>query len=421
MAVDVLIAKLGPEMDSALLTEWLVEDGAAVAEGQPIATIETDKVSTDLVAPADGVLRRMVAADTECAVSQRVAVIAAGDEEITAGAAEQAAPEAGEAASAVASDAASASAAAPAASVPVADAPAAAPVPPTGRIRASPLARRLAADLAIDLAQLAATHPDRPIRKRQVLEASAAPPPATDGHLPAPPAPRPAPAPDQREKLTPMRRRISQRMQASLQETAQITDFREHDVSDLVAMRKEGSKWARRLGLGLSFTDLFVRAAVLSLEAVPDLNASLDGEDLVRHGDANIGIAVAIPDGLVVPVLHGAQNLTLAEINRRIAALVERARAGTLGLEELAGGTFTITNIGSYGSHTATPILVQGQVGILGTGALLQRPVVRDGEIVVGTTMYTSLTIDHRVVDGKTAGEFQTRLGELLASPEDLL
>lgn len=406
MATEVALAKMGPEMESALLTEWLVADGDLVAEGQAIATIETDKVSTDLEAPASGRIILLAAADSECAVGERLATILAAGEEPPAVAEGAPAP----------AEAEPVAKAPPASSEAPAQAAAEAPVPPPAGLRVSPLARRIAVDLDVDLAALAAANPGRPIRRRHV-EAAAAGPPAGDGAPPAAAAPRVA----ERERLSPMRRRISQRMVASLQETAQITDFREHDVTALVAMRREGSRWASHFGFGLSFTDLFVRATARALGAVPDLNASLEGDELVRHADANLGIAVAVPDGLIVPVLHRAQELSLGEIDRRVADLVARARDGSLELDELSGGTFTITNIGSYGSQMATPILVRGQVGILGTGALLQRPVVRDGELAVGTTMHTSLTIDHRLVDGKTAGEFQSALAELLADPEDLL
>ncbi|MBS1677871.1 MAG: 2-oxo acid dehydrogenase subunit E2 [Actinobacteria bacterium] len=410
MATDVVIAKMGPEMESALLTDWLVADGDVVVEGAPIATIETDKITTDLEAPASGRIRIFAAVETECAVGERLASILAEGEE-PAGDADGPAP----AAPTEGED--------PGGPAPV---PSAAPLatssPGDGArssLRASPVARRLAADRGVDLEVLAAANPGRPLRKRDVLAALAAPASAP-ALAAAPSSPRVAP-PAEREPFSPMRRRISQRLVASLQETAQITDFREHDVTDLVALRREGSRWAKRLGTGLSFTDLFVRATVLALAEVPDLNASLEGDELVRHGEVNVGIAVAIPAGLIVPVLHGAQDLSLGEIHTGVAALVERARTGSLSLEELAGGTFTLTNIGSYGSQMATPILIGGQVGILGTGAFLERPVVRNGEITVGTTMYTSLTIDHRVVDGKAAGDFQTAIGALLAEPERLL
>jgi pyruvate/2-oxoglutarate dehydrogenase complex dihydrolipoamide acyltransferase (E2) component len=429
MATDVVIAKMGPEMESALLTEWLVADGAEVTEGTPVATIETDKITTDVEAPASGRIQIFAAVETECAVGERLAVIlAVGEEPI--GGSEPAGN--GDAPAVTEPDPTQSAATGQAPQPePASSSPAPSPGAEDGErsgLRASPVARRIAAERGVDLAALAAANPDRPLRKRDVLSAAEGAPPATAvATVPAPaasPPPMPArtAAPAQREPLSPMRRRISQRLIASLQETAQITDFREHDVTDLIAMRGEGSRWAKRLGLNLSYTDLFVRAIVLALAEVPELNASLEAEnEVVRHGEVNVGIAVAIPEGLIVPVLHGADGLSLGEIDIRVAALVESARTGSLSLEELAGGTFTLTNIGSYGSQMATPILIQGQVGILGVGAFQQRPVVREGEIVVGTTMYTSLTIDHRLVDGKAAGDFQTAIGKLLADPERLL
>jgi pyruvate/2-oxoglutarate dehydrogenase complex dihydrolipoamide acyltransferase (E2) component len=436
MATDVVIAKMGPEMESALLTEWLVADGAEVAEGTPVATIETDKITTDVEAPASGRIQIFAAVETECAVGERLAVILAAGEQPSGGG-EPAGNGGAPAATEPVPSRSAATGQAPQPE-PVPSSPASPPGAEDGErsgLRASPVARRIAAERGVDLAALAAANPGRPLRKRDILAAAeagaasaAAASPAAVATAPAPVAPAPPPmpartaAPAQREALSPMRRRISQRLVASLQETAQITDFREHDVTDLIAMRGEGSRWAKRLGLNLSYTDLFARAIVLALAEVPGLNASLEGEnELVRHGEVNLGIAVAIPAGLIVPVLHGAESLSLGEIDSRVAALVERARSGGLALEDMAGGTFTLTNIGSYGSQMATPILIQGQVGILGVGAFQQRPVVRDGEIVVGTTMYTSLTIDHRLVDGKAAGEFQTAIGKLLAAPEGLL
>lgn len=419
MPTEVAMAKMGPEMESALLAEWLVVDGAEVAEGAPIATIETDKVTTEVAAPASGRIQILAAADTECAVGARLALILAPGEEPLgeAGAPGSSAEPASTSAPAAESDREAETAIDPPSVVGTAGAPGGAA---RNSPRASPVARRIAAERGVDLAALAAANPGRPLRKRDVLAAAANEVPAVAPTQP-PPMPARTAVPAERETLSPMRRRIAQRLVSSLQETAQITDFREHDVTDLVAMRSEGSRWAKRLGLGLSFTDLFVRAIVEALREVPDLNGSLDGDEFVRHGEVNLGIAVAIDDGLIVPVLHGAQDLSLAEIDRRVAALVDRARGNSLSLEDLAGGTFTLTNIGSYGSHMATPILTPGQIGILGVGALLERPVVRAGEVTIGTTMYTSLTIDHRLVDGKAAGEFQTAIGDLLAAPERLL
>jgi len=211
-------------------------------------------------------------------------------------------------------------------------------------------------------------------------------------------------------------------LQASLLETAQITDVRSHEVSPLIALRNSGSLWANSLGFKPSFTDLFVRAVALALREVPALNVSfVDDRRMIIRQEINIGIAVAIADGLVVAVVHGADRLDLRAIHERVSDLVHRARERRLAPDEVAGGTFTLTNIGSYRSQIATPILVQGQAGILGTGAFTPQPVVRDGVVVAGTVMHASLTIDHRLIDGETAGHFQTAFGELIATPERLL
>ncbi|MDO8212602.1 dihydrolipoamide acetyltransferase family protein [Conexibacter sp. CPCC 206217] len=432
MAVELTLPKLGPEMESGLLTDWLVADGDEVDAGQPVATIETDKVTTDLEAPAAGAIALVAAAGEEHAVGAVLARIggdaaAAAAPAAPAAAAASASEPAGAAASGSADRAASAAAASGSADRGVLA------ERRRGEPLATPVARRMARAHGIELSELVALAPGRAIRKRHVEAAMATRAANGNGAAPAAPPVAAAPAtaaaattaptvPPQDAPLSPMRRRIALRMQASLQETAQITDVREHDVTDLVALRKAGVRWAGALGFRPSFTDLFVRASALALRAVPQLNASLTADDrLVTHTSVNIGIAVAIADGLMVPVVHDADRLSLAGLHARVDALVKRARAGELTLEELSGGTFTVTNIGSYGSHFATPILVQGQVGIVGTGAFIERPVVRNGELAVGTVMYSSLTIDHRVVDGETAGRFQTAFGELLSEPERLL
>jgi pyruvate dehydrogenase E2 component (dihydrolipoamide acetyltransferase) len=285
-----------------------------------------------------------------------------------------------------------------------------------GEPLATPVARRMAHHLGIALADVRATANGKVIRKRDIEAAHAA---ATAGSASGAPAVRrEARATD----LTPMRTRIAQRMHDSLLKTAQITDFREHEVTELIDLRRAGVAWADALGFRVSFTDLFVRATALALREVPALNASLTDQNRLLHHDAiNIGIAVALPEGLIVPVLRDVDQLHLAAIHERTDDLFTRAREGRLTIDEVSGGTFTLTNIGSYGSHAATPILVEGQVGILATGSFLQKPVVRDGALAVGTVMQTSLTIDHRVVDGQTAGDFQTAWGQLIADPSRLL
>jgi pyruvate/2-oxoglutarate dehydrogenase complex dihydrolipoamide acyltransferase (E2) component len=376
VAVDLSMSKLGPEMESGTLTEWLVSDGDVVAEGQPVATVETDKVTTELEAAASGPIMLLAQAGAEYPVGTRLAAIGADAETGTP----------------------------------------AVPESRRGEPLATPVARRMAHHLGIALADVRATANGKVIRKRDIEAAHAA---ATAGSASGAPAVRrEARATD----LTPMRTRIAQRMHDSLLKTAQITDFREHEVTELIDLRRAGVAWADALGFRVSFTDLFVRATALALREVPALNASLTDQNRLLHHDAiNIGIAVALPEGLIVPVLRDVDQLHLAAIHERTDDLFTRAREGRLTIDEVSGGTFTLTNIGSYGSHAATPILVEGQVGILATGSFLQKPVVRDGALAVGTVMQTSLTIDHRVVDGQTAGDFQTAWGQLIADPSRLL
>lgn len=419
MAVEVALAKLGPEMESGTLTEWLVSDGDVVEQGQPVATIETDKVTTDIDAPAAGRITLLVEAGTEYEVGTRLAAIGEGAE--FAG---ERVP-ATEDRSATPTSVTSGRAPAGSDGAPVSD-PRERGV--AGRRRmaerrrgepiATPVARRMALALGIELSDLPSAAEGRIIRKRDVEAAHA----SATGVPSEPVTPTAGPQAATTADLTPMRRRIAQRMRDSLQETAQITDFREHEVTELIALRRGGVRWREALGFRVSFTDLFVRATALALRATPALNASLtDDGRLTTHAEVNIGIAVALPDGLIVPVLRNADQLDLSMIHERLDDLVGRARAGRLALEEVSGGTFTLTNIGSYGSHMATPILVSGQVGIIATGTFVERPVVRDGVLATGTVMHTSLTIDHRVVDGQTAGDFQTLWGKLIADPDQLL
>jgi pyruvate/2-oxoglutarate dehydrogenase complex dihydrolipoamide acyltransferase (E2) component len=286
---------------------------------------------------------------------------------------------------------------------------------------ASPVARRLAARHDVSLDRVRASGSRGVIRKRDVervldrgTERHAAPVTRrNEGHK--------APGAGTTRTLTPMRRTIATRMHRSVQESAQMTDVREHEVTRLVEMRDAAKLRADDLGFRISYTDFLVKATALALRAVPELNAQLDGDNLTVFENIDIGVAVAVPDGLVVPVVRGADRRSLRVVHEQIEGLVTRARDRRLTPEEMSGGTFTLTNFGSYGSHFGTPILTPGQVGTLGAGALLERPVVRDGGLAVGVVMHTSLTVDHRVVDGESAGRFQNAIGELLTDPERLL
>jgi pyruvate dehydrogenase E2 component (dihydrolipoamide acetyltransferase) len=402
---------MGPEMQSATLAEWLVADGEVVEVGQAVATIETEKVTTDLQAPEAGEITLLVEAGADYPVGTVLAVMGAG-----AGsprpASESPTPE-----STVAPETVVVAAGDNGRAALTAEDRARLTTRRRGEPLATPVARRMAAALCVALGDIVVPPGQRAIRKHDVEQAAV----AAVQQLNSPPAPAVAPAPPG-EPLTPMRRRIAQRMHESLRDTAQITDFREHEVSGLIALRKSCVTWSNVLGFRPSFTDLFVRVTALALRDVPALNASMTDDDrIVTHDEINIGVAVALPEGLIVPVLRNADQLDVATIHTRLTDLVGRAREGQLALDEVSGGTFTVTNLGSYGSHTATPILVGGQVGILGTGTFLERPVVRDGTLQVGTVMHTSLTIDHRVVDGQTAGDFQSAWGRLVSDPGQLL
>jgi pyruvate dehydrogenase E2 component (dihydrolipoamide acetyltransferase) len=430
--VNVTLPKLGVEMETAVLAEWLVAPGDEVAAGDVVANLETEKVVFELEAPAAGLLHPVAETGEEYAIGDLLAVLAATREAydaLAAGGAPPAAP-----AAPAPTEAATNGAAPPAAAAP---ANGAAPVPLSGRdevaaarqggtVLASPVARRMAAAHGIDLQAVAGSGPRGAIRRRDVeaarTAAPAAPAPAPAAAPAAPAAPAVAANGETVVPVSTMRRTIAQRMHASMQTTAQMTDVREYDVTDLVAFRTAAVSRADALGFKLGYTAIFAKAAVMALRAVPELNASLRSEtELVRYDHVNLGMAVAIPDGLLVPVVREADRLGLRELNQTLNDVVERARTRTATAEEMSGGTFTITNFGSFGSHFGTPILLPPQVAILGVGAMLDRPVVRDGALAVGKAMYLSLTVDHRVIDGETAGRFHNEVGRLLAEPDLLL
>jgi pyruvate dehydrogenase E2 component (dihydrolipoamide acetyltransferase) len=427
MITDIKLPKLGVEMETARLAEWTVAEGDAVASGDTIANVETEKVVFELPAPAAGRIHLVGELDEEYAIGDHLGAIAETDEEYSSlleGAPAPApapAPAAAASAPVVEQETAVAAPrpAAPAVSAPV---PAAA-VGNGAKVLATPVAKRMAGVHGIDLGTLTGSGRQGVVRRRDVEAAIAAgpstPEPAVaagNGHA------APAGAESTVLKLSSMRRTIATRMHASMQSTAQMTDIREQDVTKLVELRARATARADALGFKLTFTALFARAALIALQRVPLLNSSLESEtELRQYEGVNLGMAVAIPDGLLVPVVHGAERLSIRQLNDTLVELIGKARDRTASAEEMSGGTFTITNFGSFGSHMGTPILVPPQVGILGIGAMLDRPVVRDGEVTVGKVVYTCLTVDHRVIDGETAGHFQNELGALLADPDLLL
>lgn len=400
MSVNIALPQLGVEMSSARLTEWALDDGVQVSTGDVIAIVETDKVTYEIEAPDDGLLHAEAAVGEEYQVGDRLGVIT--------GSHEQYQPPTSH------TDISTAPAAPAVDPAPSPDAP-----PPNaeatsnGTLLATPLARRVAADSGIDLHTVTGSGPRGAIRRRDVEGIS------TRTTIVAPQ--QTAPVADQGIPFSPTRRTIAERMHESLQTTAQMTDVREVDVTALAEFRSRLTTKSERLGFKVSFTDLYLKATAMALRAHPELNATVHGDRIIQHDHVHLGIAVSLPEGLIVPVLREADQLTLRAIHTRSDELAAAARERAVTSDHLDGGTFTVTNIGSYGSHFGTPVLNLPQVAILATGAILDRPVVRDGAIVPGKVVHLSLTVDHRVIDGETAGRFHTTLAGLLAEPDTLL
>ena len=380
MPIDVIMPKFGLTMQEGRIQQWFKAEGDAVAAGDPLFEVETEKVLYEVEAAGAGTLACVlhpVEAVVPCAGI--VAVIAVAGEDpvaIAAAARTRASAKPATAASVTARADVTAPAAGPA--------PAAAPI--------TPAARKLARERGVDLSRLTGTGPGGRITREDVEAASA--PPTTA-----------APA----EVLRGMRKTIADRMLASVQTTAQLTITTEADVAALVARRQH-----RQTLFPLTYTDLLVEVVARALREHPRLNATCEGDVVRVHDAVHIGIAIALDDGLVVGVLRDADRTPLAALAAAARGLAERARGGTLGVDDVSGGTFTITNLGAYGIDAFTPILHAPQVAILGVGRIVEKPVVRSGEIVIRPTMVLSLTFDHRIVDGAPAARFLQRVVELL-------
>ncbi len=429
--VTVTMPALGESVTEGTVTRWLKQEGDEVAMDEPLLEVSTDKVDTEIPSPAAGVLTKIIAGeDSVVAVGGALALI--GGSAPTA-AAPAAAP----------APAPAASAPAPAASPP-APAPAAAPTssPAQGEgtpAYVTPLVRKLASQHGVELSTLTGTGVGGRIRKQDVLDAAeaakkaaAAPAPAPAEPAPAPAAPSaaassapaatapaaaaPSPKRGTTEKMSRLRKVIAERMVSSLAVSAQLTAAIEVDMTRVATLRAQAkSGFEQREGVKLTFLPFIALATVEALKAFPSVNASLEGDQIVYHGAEHLGIAVDTERGLLVPVIKDAGDLNIAGISRKIADLAERTRTYKVTPDELGGGTFTITNIGSNGSIIDTPIINQPQVAILGTGAIVKRPAVitdADGNdaIAIRSMMFLVLTYDHRVIDGALAGKFLTAL-----------
>jgi 2-oxoglutarate dehydrogenase E2 component (dihydrolipoamide succinyltransferase) len=435
MATEVKVPTLGESITEATLGQWLKQPGDAVAQDEPIASLETDKVAIDVPSPVAGTMgeQRAGVGDT-VAVGAVIAIVEAG------GAAAAAAP-------------------APAPAVHP-ELPESTPVNPKGpgenvepkgeaqdegdegpHLTLSPAVRRIVLEHHLDPSKIRGTGKDGRLTKDDVLaaaegeKAQSAPAPASapePAAAPAPastPAPAPAPAPrqpgerrEERVRMTRLRQTVARRLKEAQNTAAMLTTFNDVDMSAVIDARtRYKDLFAKKHGIRLGFMAFFVKAAALAARDVPAVNASLDGEEIVYHDYLDVSVAVSAPQGLVVPVLRDAQDLGFAEIETKIADFGKRAKEGTLKLEEMQGGTFTISNGGVFGSLLSTPIINPPQSAVLGMHRIEERPVVRDGQIVARPMMYLALSYDHRLIDGREAVTFLVRMKEALEDPTRLL
>ncbi|WP_417232593.1 2-oxoglutarate dehydrogenase complex dihydrolipoyllysine-residue succinyltransferase [Brevundimonas sp.] len=393
---DILTPALGESVAEATIAKWSKQAGEAVKKDELLVELETDKVSLEVVSPADGVLAEIKAAEGDTVVPGTVLGVVTEGASAAAPAAKAAAP---------------AAAAAPEAAPPPAKGPA-------SDIPLSPSVQRIVAENNLDPRAIEPTGPKGNITKGDALAAINAAPKAAPTPAAADAAPRTDQPRENRVRMTRLRQTIARRLKESQNTAAQLTTFNEVDMSAVMALRSQyKDAFEKRHGVKLGFMSFFTKAIVAALKEMPAVNAEIDGTDIVYKNHYDIGVAVGTEKGLVVPVLRDADQLSLAGIEKGIAALGKAARDGDLTLDQLQGGTFTITNGGTYGSLMSTPILNAPQSGILGMHNIIQRPMAIDGQVVIRPMMYLALSYDHRLVDGKDAVTFLVRVKEMLEDP----
>lgn len=410
MSVEIKVPTLGESVTTATVAKWLKQPGEAVQADEPIVELETDKVSVEVSAPQAGILGPQAAKeDQEVEVGALLTTLEPGK----AGAAPAAKVAVPEKKAEPVAAAAPAKAAAPAPK-------AAAPAPAVDAGAALPAARKMMAENGLSAQQLAGTGLGGRITKGDVLGFLANPQAATPAAAPKPPRnddPR-----EERVKMTRLRRTIARRLKEAQNTAAMLTTFNEIDMSGAMALRAEyQDSFVKKHGVKLGYMSIFSRAVVAALKEFPAINAEIDGDDVIYRDFVNLGIAVGGPNGLVVPVIRDADKMGYAEIEKTIAGFGKAAREGTLKLDQLSGGTFSITNGGIYGSLLSTPILNAPQSGILGMHSIQERPVAVNGQVVIRPMMYIALSYDHRIVDGKEAVSFLVRVKQNVEDPRRLL
>ena len=417
MSVEIRVPVLGESVVEATVGQWAKAEGAAVRKDEILVELETDKITVEVAAPQDGVLGKIQKREGETVgVNELLGLLEAG----------AAAPASGPAPEAAAPGAA--------------PAPAAASSNGGGNAQTSPAARAVAAEAGVDLTTVQGTGPNDRITKQDAVKAgeakgtlgatpTPAPSPAAPSAAPsAPAAAASAAAPSQRAdresrgKMSRRRQTIARRLVEAQQTTASLTTFNEIDLSKVFEIRKRRQDaFVKKHGLKLGFMSFFTKAVIGALKQFPLLNAEIQGDEIVEKHYYDIGVAVGTDEGLVVPIIRDADKKSFADLERAIGEVAGRARDGKLTLNELQGGSFTITNGGTYGSMLSTPILNPPQVGILGMHNIVERPVVVNGQIEIRPVMYVALTYDHRIVDGSEAVRFLVAVKQMLEDPETML
>jgi 2-oxoglutarate dehydrogenase E2 component (dihydrolipoamide succinyltransferase) len=396
--LDVKIPALGESINSGILAKWHVQDGDVVKKDQALFELETDKITTEGTAEAAGRIALKVAVGAEVKIGEIVAQIDPG----AAAAAPNPKPETQN---------------------------------PKPAFEASPAVRRVATETGINPATVAGTGKAGRVTKGDMLAAvegsktavspadlPTTPDPALLSAPPRPAAPAPRPERQTRRKMTPLRQRIAQRLISAQHEAAMLTTFNEADMSAVIALRtKYQEEFTKRHGVKLGFMAFFVKAVVCALKEVPAVNTQIDGDVIVENHFFDIGVAVSTEKGLMVPVIRDCDLLSLGEVEIALAATAKKAREGKITLSDLDGGVFTITNGGVFGSLLSTPIINSPQCAILGMHAIQERPVVRDGQIVIRPMMYLALSYDHRLVDGREAVTFLVKVKQAIEDPTRLM
>jgi 2-oxoglutarate dehydrogenase E2 component (dihydrolipoamide succinyltransferase) len=419
MATEVKVPTLGESITEATLGQWLKMPGDAVKADEPLASLETDKVAIEVPSPVDGVMGdQLVAVGDTVAVGAAIARIESGSGMPAAGPSEQATP-------------------------------AEVPINPEGagenvelrsdeadeddspHLTLSPAVRRIVLEHHLDPSRIKGTGKDGRLTKDDVLAAAARareapppppPPPAAPAASPPPPRPASGERKEERVRMTRLRQTVARRLKEAQNIAALLTTFNDVDMTAVMEARSRYKDlFEKKHGIRLGFMSFFVKAAVLAARDVPSVNAYIEGEEIVYHDYVDVSVAVSAPNGLVVPVIRDAQALSFAEVEKTIADFGRRAKEGSLTMADMEGGTFTISNGGVFGSLLSTPIINPPQSAVLGMHRIEERPVVRDGQIVIRPMMYLALSYDHRLVDGREAVTFLVRMKEALEDPTRLL